>query len=561
MESLDRFKLRFLNALAISLCLIAIAGCGREDSEPINVWFSEEASERGIAYVHSSGSEGEYLLPEIMAGGSGLLDVEGDGDLDLYFVQSGKSVGPMNTQGNELYLNDGTGYFTRITKSGAEDTNYGMGLAVADVDLNGFADIFITNVGRNTLLLNHGGTFVDETTSAGITGSEFSSAASFGDFDNDGDFDLFVVNYVHWTRNTEIKCFDLDTGARNYCDPSNYRRPTRDQLFRNNGDSTFTDVTAKSGIGTKFGNGLGSVVADFNADGLLDIAVANDKTLNHLWLNRGSLTFDEVGLLWGMAMDDQGIAKAGMGIAAPDFDSDGDEDLIVVNIQGETDSYFENDRIFFSVATAAVGLTRESRGFTRFGIAVSDFDNDGLLDVYEANGRVNISMESQVEDVYAEPNMLFAGVEETAVTLTNEKLFSDSVRIHTSRAVSQGDLNNDGQQDLLVSNRDAAPYLLINQSSSSHHWIQLKLVDENRRTALGASVSITNDGLFRFARVATDGSYLSAHSDVLHFGLGNLSTPLMAEVTWLDGTREIFFDLEVDRLHLLQKQQGNAPSE
>ena len=352
---------------------------------------------RGIDFRHVPGASERYLMPEIMGGGAALLDVDGDGDLDAYLVQSGQSPVTASSSpavGNQLFLNEGDGTFVPARESGAEDPGYGMGVTAGDYDNDGDIDLYVTNVGANVLLRNDGnGRFEDVTEFASVGDPGWGTAALFADLDNDDDLDLFVVNYVNWSLGIERDCYDYGTGARNYCDPDNYDAPTHDRLYRNDGDGTFTDVSIEAGLGGVRGNGLGAISADFDRDGRLDVFVANDKTMDRLWLNQGELLFRDEALLWGCAMDDHGVAKAGMGVAAADTDNDGDSELLVVNIEGETDSFFRNEGAYFTDATATVGLATTSRGYTRFGVALADFDNDGRLDLYEANGRVAYSPE------------------------------------------------------------------------------------------------------------------------------------------------------------------------
>ena len=486
------------NGLRLSIAAFSgvLIGCSPDPSESTSAvsWFTDVAPESGVSFTLVSGASESFLLPEIMGGGVALFDVENDGDLDIYFVQSGGLLGNTERLGNQLYLNDGDGKFRQVPESGAEDTGYGMGPAVGDYDGDGFVDVFVTNVGRNRLFRNLGNTtFIDETEYANVGTTGFSTASTFGDFDGDGDLDLFVVNYVEWAVATERNCYDYGTGARNYCDPGNYDRPTSDVLFRNNGDGTFSDVSLASGIASARGNGLGAIASDFNGDGDLDIFVANDKSPNHLWINQGDFTFTNEAFTRGTAFDDHGIAKAGMGVAARDIDQDLDVDIIVVNIQGETDSYYRNERTHFSDASAQVGLTRFSRNYTRFGVALFDFDHDGRLDFYEGNGRVTFSVESETADPYAEPNTLFRGGAELKFQFVPSVLVHEQPLIHTSRGVAAGDLDGNGTVDLVVVNRDAPAYVLRNNSPATGTWIEVDLLNHQGSPDLNAQLILETD--------------------------------------------------------------------
>lgn len=538
-------------------------GCTPQgESKQSQVWFVEDSANRGIAFRHISGARGEYLLPEIMGGGVGLVDVDNDGDLDAYLVQSGYWGRLEDSPSNQLYRNDGSGRFSLVKNSGAEDQGYGMGVAVGDVDMDGYMDLLVTNVGKNSLFLNdRTGRFVDITTRAGLHEEAFSASAAFSDFDGDGDQDLFVTNYVEWSKRTEIDCFDSGSGARNYCDPSNYRSPSFDHVYRNNGDGTFTNMSQDSGLHSIKGNGLGVVTADFNNDGLSDVFVANDKTPNHLWINLGDFRFENRAVAWGCAMDDHGIAKAGMGVLSVDLESDGDMDLIVVNIQGETDSYFRNEGGYFVDATSRVGLTASSRRYTRFGIALADFDNDGFLDLFQGNGRVTHSAESLVEDVFAEPNLLFLGGIDgsTFKSSTTVQITADPL-IHTSRGVALGDIDLDGRMDLLVGNRDDAPYLLINASNTGNNWLQISLLRDDATYDTESRIYLEIGGETWHRSVQPSGSYLSSNSPVVHIGMGGETVARHVRVIWSLGTEEEFGDLSANQYVTLVQGQGTKPA-
>ena len=496
-------------------------------------------------------------MPEIMGGGAALLDVDGDGDLDAYLVQSGQSPVTASSSAavsNQLFLNRGDGTFVAAQESGAEDPGYGMGVTAGDYDNDGDTDLYVTNVGANVLLRNDGnGRFEDVTEFAGVGDPGWGTAALFADLDNDDDLDLFVVNYVNWSLGIERDCYDYGTGARNYCDPDNYDAPTHDRLYRNDGDGTFIDVSIEAGLGGVRGNGLGAISADFDQDGRLDVFVANDKTMDRLWLNQGELRFRDEALLWGCAMDDHGVAKAGMGVAAADTDNDGDSELLVVNIEGETDSFFRNEGAYFTDATATVGLATTSRGYTRFGVALADFDNDGRLDLYEANGRVAYSPEAQASDVFAEPNLLFRGRDGGRFDLVTS---ASGAPLHTSRALAVGDVDGDGGLDLLVANRDAPPYLLMNRVAGDNGWLGFRVLSRTGRNAYGATVSAMIGATRVHRDVQVGGSYLASHSPIVHFGLGGESVVRAVTVRWPGGAIESFGDFSVGGLVELRRGAG-----
>ena len=554
-----------MDALNLPRALIAIVvaaamnqSCSSEDFESDSHFIFEElADQRGITFKHNSGASSDLLLPEIMGGGVAIADLNGDSHLDIYFVQSGSFEYDIAAP-NELYLNDGQGQF-KFSESGMATTGYGMGVAAGDYDNDGDVDLFITTVGQNKLLSNDGESrFTDVTTEAGFEDNDFSTAALFGDFDADGYLDLFVVNYVGWSRGTAKKCYDYATGARNYCDPANYDNPTIDNLYRNNGDGTFTDISDQLGEGRGKGNGLGAVATDFNGDGRLDIYVANDKTPNHLWLNQGELKFDELGFEYGAAMDDHGIAKAGMGVVADDIDNDQDADLIVVNIQGETDSVYRNDGLYFSDASAQFGLTRFSRNYTRFGIALADFTNDGFLDLYEGNGKVSISPEPSTLDPFAERNVLFLGTTVGRFEFVPSERVHSGELIHTTRGVAKGDLNEDGLIDLVAVNRDAQNYLLQNASKDSGFWLVAEVLERYGSPALHAKVLLESDQGLHTGEVQVGGSYLASNSPHIHFTFAQRPTIERLIVQWVDGSQEQYMRPTINQKTTLVRGQGIA---
>lgn len=558
-------------ALAAPAVLLALAtGCGPANSSS-DAWFKDEAEPRGIVFAHQSGFAGRPLLPEITGGGGALVDVDGDGDLDAYLVQSG-SLYPEARSGdyppNQLFLNDGTGRFAEAPDAnGADDRGYGMGVAVGDYDNDGDVDLYVTNVGANALLQNDGrGNFRDVAEAAGVADPGWGTSAALLDLDADGDLDLFVTNYINWSHDTEISCY---LGSiLTYCPPSNYRAPARDRLYRNNGDGTFTDVSRASGISDVFGNGFGVLGADFNADGRTDLFIANDMMADQLWLNRsepaGRLAFEEAATLWGSAMDEHGIAKAGMGVAAADVDDDGDTDVMVTNLEGQTDSFFRNEGTYFRDSTGELGLGLTGR-HTRWGVVLVDFDNDGILDLYEANGMVGT--EAPVEGlVFDEPNVLFRGTRTANGHRFQEVAPKGGVApplVHTSRGVAVGDVNDDGGLDLLVVNRDGPAYLLMNQVAARGNWIRFEvLLAEPPRTAHGATVSLTMNGVRRQADVRPEGSYLTASDPRIHFGLGTAEQVTNVTVRWPGETAvETFGAFPAGQTVVLRRGAGEASSE
>ncbi|MCZ6710569.1 MAG: CRTAC1 family protein [Gammaproteobacteria bacterium] len=526
-------------------------------------WFEEVASERGLDFVHDSGHKQRYLMPEIMAGGAALFDMDGDGDLDAYLVQSGGlEIEARSRPSNQLYRNRGEGHFENVTVgSGADDRGDGTGVAAGDFDNDGLVDLYVTNMGPNVLLHNRGdGRFIDVTESAGVGDPSWSSSAAFLDYDSDGDLDLYVANYVRWSMDRELDCYG-PIGERDYCGPTNYQASAADTLYRNDGNGSFTDVSKAAGLRAAFGNGLGVLAGDFTDDGLTDIFVANDQNPDQLWVNQGDGTFRDLALQLGCALDLDGIAKAGMGVAAADIDNDSDLDLLVVNLAGQTDSFFRNDGNYLTDRTLVMGLGVVSRPFTRFGVGLLDFDNDGRLDLFEASGRVERHSPLYANDPYAEPNVLFRGTAGGRFEEVQPRGGTKPELLATGRAAAFGDIDNDGGIDILVVNRDGPVHLLRNTVQDRGHWIQFRVLEASGRDALGASVmlSVDNTQLRRDARSAY--SYLAANDARVHFGLGDHRSVDDVQVRWPDNEVENFGHFEADGIIELMRGTGHVQNE
>jgi len=547
-------------APALGVACLAVA-CGGEPAAPAAAteapWFEECASERGLDFRWESGHAEQHYFPEIMGGGAALLDVEEDGDLDVYLVQAGSILAaPEERRGNALFLNDGRAHFSEASAgSGADDRGYGMGVASGDADGDGRADLYVTNVGPNALLSNRGAArFEDRTAASGTGDPGWSTSAAFFDPDRDGDLDLFVVNYIRWSVADERACF-TKPHPEDYCSPKSYDAPAPDTLYRNAGDGTFVDASFEAGLRAVFGNGLGVVCLDFDGDGWEDVFVANDGTLNQLWRNRQDGSFEDVGVTAGCAADQDGRMKAGMGTHAADVDLDGDEDLLVVNMAGETDSFYRDDGQRFSDRTPLFGLAGVSRAFTRFGVGLQDFDQDGSLDLYIANGRVVRSPESSGPAPFDEANLLLRGTPDGRFHEVLPRGGTDSLLVATSRAAAFGDLDGDGALDVVVVNRDAPAHLLLNRVPARGGWIAFRVRERNGRDALGARLTLEVGGRKQLRTVRSAYSYCAASTPLAHFGLGTASAPGALELRWADGTVEHpRGPFEPGRVHELRRQ-------
>ena len=545
------------------------------DSEPQGEadWFVEVASQTGLDFVHVNGATGSFYYPEILGPGVALFDFDNDGDLDVYLVQ-GASLGKapdtaVSHSGSRLFRNDLERHpdgrrslrFADVTReSGIRATQFGLGVTAGDVDNDGWVDLLLTNFGANQLLRNNGnGTFSDVTAASGFTDdARFAVSAAFVDYDRDGWLDLYVANNVNYTIANETQCPN-PAGRRDYCPPQIYGgRP--DQLFRNRGNGTFIEVTAKALLGGRFGPALGVSTADFNADGWIDIFVANDGEDNLLWMNQRDGTLRESGLLAGVAVTAEGKAEASMGVDAGDFDNDGDEDLIITELTGEGSNLYVNDGTGkFRDLGAASGLSALSLPYTGWGTAWFDVDNDGWLDTFAANGTI-VANEGAPRTAfpYDQRKVLFrnsgAGrFEDRTSTAGASFKLSES-----GRGAAFGDIDNDGDVDILVGNAAGPVRLLLNQVGNRRHWVGLRLVDRSgRRDLLGTRVGIERaDGRTLWRRARSDGSYASANDPRVLVGLGESPGPVRVRVLWPGGATEEWSSVPPDGYSTLT--QGTA---
>ena len=542
--------------IAITATLVLPTACSEDSSERSHTTtlFSEVASASGIHFIHHSGAAGAFLMPEIMGGGAGFIDVDRDGYLDIYLVDSD---GP-----NRLYHNTGDATFVDVTDAaGVGHTGYGMGCAAGDYDNDGDEDLYVTNLGSNVLYRNNGnGTFTDVTHTAGVGGRSWSTSAAFLDYDADGDLDLFVTNYVDWSDTaafTGKQCF-APSGTRDYCSPQAYGAPTVDTLYRNNGDGTFQDVTSEAGIQAKAGTGLGVVCADLDGDGRIDIYVANDQMPSFAWINTGDGRFVESAVRMSCAVDELGRSQAGMGVDAADIDSDGDLDLWKVHLHRESHVLYLNEGTYFDDVTSRWDLAAPTRRRTGFGTALFDYDLDGLLDTFVANGRVQIVGDmNTAKDVYAEPNQLLRQV--APGKFEDVSAIAGLALVENSRAAAFGDYDNDGDIDILVVNRDGPARLLRNDSPRQGHFCTLSILDRHGRHAIGAKVRCTIGGSTRMLHVRSAYSYCATNDPRLHLGLGEFERVDRVEIEWPDqpgGPPESFGPFQADRFVVIQ--QGNT---
>ena len=583
----------FLILVAAAGAPAAFAGCRASNdatatSAPAaspGEWFVDRAEASGLRFVHFNGMTGEFYYPEVMAPGVALFDYDNDGDLDVFAVQgrmlgdtpTAKAIAPPPSPLNARLFRNDIGAdralrFTDVTAaSGIQAAGYGMGAAAGDFDNNGCVDLYVTNLGSNQLLKNNcDGTFTDVTRQSRAASPGWSVSAAFVDVDRDGWLDLFVGHYLNYSLATNVRCHSA-SGQLDYCPPHVYRAlPSR--LFHNNRDGTFTDVTEAAGMALDFGPAMGVSTADFNGDGWMDIYVANDSTPNTLWMNGRNGTFRNTALAAGAAVGPEGQAKASMGIDAADFDNDGDEDLFITELTTQgVDLYVNDGSAVFTDESARAGLRAPTLPFTGFGAAWFDYDNDGWLDVAMVSGLVTHREEALTGNDWfglRQRRQLFRGTGNGRFEEVTAKAGAAFMLEEVGRGAAFGDVDNDGDTDIVVAN-DAGPLrLLVNGIGSRAHWLGLRLVSAaggaggaKPRDMYGARVMITRgDGRVLWRRARADGSYASANDPRVLAGLGPTSAAPRVRVYWPDGAVEEWTGVAVDRYTALQQGTGSPVS-
>ena len=527
--------------------------------EQEGVIFRDVTSPAGIRFKHTSAATGQKYLVETMGSGCAFFDYDNDGYLDIYLVNGAPLPGftPRQRISNALYRNNKDGTFTDVTATAHVDGGgiYGMGVAVGDYNNDGNEDLYVTGFGRSILYHNNGdGTFTDVTEAAGVgNGAQWAVSAAFLDYDNDGRLDLFVSNYLDYTLLNNVQCGARDKGLRSYCHPANYRG-TRNKLYHNNGDGTFTDVSEKSGIALAEGKGMGVVAADLDGDGFVDIFVSNDTVPNFLYHNNGDGTFNEVGAFSGVAYSLDGQAKSGMGVDVGDFDGDGKPDLLLTALSQYGASLYRNDGdgLFTDVASQ-IGLTEPTFLLGGWGVKFLDYDNDGDQDIFITNSHVMDDIASYSDALtYKQPDLLLENRGGHFVDATNRQPALTEPRV--GRGLAFGDFDNDGDMDILVSNNNGPPSLLRNDFGNRNHWVKFKLVGtKSNRNGVGAKVTVVAGDLVQTDQVKGGGSYLSAHDPRLHFGLGKRETIDSVEIHWPSGRIQRLTGVKPDRILIVQE--------
>jgi enediyne biosynthesis protein E4 len=547
-----------------SVAIVLAAGRSASPANETRVSFLDVSGAAGISFRHDNAASPEKYLIETMGGGCGWIDYNQDGLIDLYLV-NGTATGvyhPAMPLRSALYRNNGDGTFTDVTtKSGVgAEGLFGMGIAVGDYDNDGFPDLLVLGYGRCILYHNNGnGTFSDVTARAGVENSgRWASSAAWFDYDNDGRLDLIIANYVDWSPERNFYCGDRGPGMRSYCHPDDFngQPPT---LYHNNGNGTFTDVSNSSRLGLKGGNSLGVVTFDYDNDGWQDIFIANDHMPNFLFHNNRDGTFRELAYAAGVAVSADGQFEAGMGTDAADTTGDGRMDLIVTHLDMQLARLYQNlgDQSFDD-ATFSSKLAYSTYHMSGFGTRFMDYDNDGMRDLFMANGHVLDNIERyHAGTQYAEPKLMFRNSGHGIFQNVSDRLGPDFQLARVSRGAAIGDFDNDGDLDILVSNNGQAPQLLRNDGGNANHWLEILLIGtKSNRDGVGARVKVSAGDLVLYDQRKGGMSYQSAQDPRLHFGLGQRSKIDEIEILWPSGMVTKLSNLKSDQIVAVEEGTG-----
>ena len=548
------FRARSVLACTLGAALLASSKPGEQS----RIAFENRQKQSGVTFVLNNGTTDDKPIIDSALGGVALLDYDNDGYLDVFFT-NGASIPGLNKSNpafsNSLYHNNHDGTFTDVTeRAGVAGEGYSMGAAAADYDNDGWTDLYVTGVNRNILYHNNkDGTFTDVTQKAGVTGISagkklWSVSAAWIDYDNDGLLDLFVTNYLDWSPENSRVCGQ--PGKRLSCPPSLYKGEPN-ILYRNNGDGTFTDVSASTGIAKCIGKGMGVAIADYDDDGWTDIFVANDNERNFLFKNRHGQAFDEVGAESFVAYTDDGVPVSSMGVDFRDWSNNGRPGLFVTALGGETFPLFRNeDRKLFTMATYESGIGFASFKMSGWGAGIYDFDNDGYKDLFSANSHVSENADVNPQQQYRQPNGLFQNLRNATFRDVSADA-GPALRLRAAhRGAAFGDLNNDGKIDVVISAIGSPAELLYNTSTGGNHWIAIETVGvKSNHDGIGTRIKLTGQsGFVQYNAVTTAGSYASSSDKRAHFGLGRDSLVKEIELRWPSGTLQVLRNVKADQI-------------
>lgn len=552
-----------LSIVVLALCIPSVPGFSA--APPAAVQFEDVTHSAGIHFTHNNGAFGKQYLPEAMGAGVAFIDYDNDGWQDLLFVNGADWPEHHHAASHPaLYHNNHDGTFTDVTaKSGLAIDLYGMGVAIGDFNNDGFDDIFLSALGQNHLFRNNGnGTFTDVTKQAGLTGpNEFSTSAAWVDYDRDGHLDLVVSNYVQWTPQTDIYC-TIDGKTKSYCTPESYRGASV-RLWHNRGDGTFEDATQKAGLFDTTSKALGVVIFDANQDGWPDIAFSNDTQPNKLYINNGNGTFTEKGVASGVAFSEDGIARAGMGVDAADYDRSGYPSLLITNFSNQMAALYHNEKNGLFVDEAApTGIGRASLLTLGFGCFFFDYDSDGWPDIFIANGHIETGIEKIQNRVrYAEPPHLFRNLGDGKFEETTASAGSAFAARRVARGAAYGDIDNDGALDIAIT-ANGGPAVLFRNAGNTNHRLRIKLVGtKSNRDGIGAVVRVTAAGGTQDQMLRSGGSYESSSELVLTFGLGAAAQTDAIEVRWPSGATDKLKNIRADQSITVKEAAGQTAAQ
>jgi len=562
-----------LRAAAIAVAIAIVSIRVGVSQTPANVQFVNASAQSGITFQHVNGASPDRHLYEIMSGGGLFFDYDNDGWLDVFLVDGGSLTNAAidKTSQHRLYRNRGNGTFQDVSaSSGITHAGYGMGACAADVNNDGWIDLYVTSVGINALYQNNGGkpaspkpgeggAFTDVTKAAGVAGAPmFSASCAFADVDRDGDVDLFVVNYVDARVDNNTFCGDVGRKYRIYCHPLTFAA-LRNTLYRNNGSGVFTDVSKESGILDHRGNGLGVVFGDYDDDGWVDAFVANDSTPNFLFHNEAGRRFSETALLAGVSVASDGMPRAGMGTDFGDYDGDGDLDLFVSNHELEAHTLFRNlGKGLFEDATFPSGVGPATLPYVGFGAVFVDYDNDADLDLGIVNGHVmNSPGHVRPGATEAQRKLLLRNGGGGRLTDVGRQSGPGFASEKVGRTLVAGDIDNDGDLDLLVTNNGGNAELLRNEGGTGNNAVLIQLVGtKSNRSAVGARVRLTTGGMTQVREVKAGSSYLGQNDLRVHVGLGKSAKIDRLEVRWPNGQNEVIEGAAVNQILTVTEGKG-----